>query len=154
MKKLLKNHQIILKTTILIVIFITIAIGGFYYYKKTTNQILLMQSNKIKLDLALKTALIDLKNLKSQDQYKINKDLESKIKNIETTYTKAVSAYEKLLDLKIVTKKTEKFDSTFANILTLLSKRNYASAEAYLTKRLLSSGGQFHLPQEDAQSAV
>ena len=122
----------ILKTTILVVIFVAISIGAFYYYKKTTSQILLMQSNKIKLDQALKTASIDLKNLKSQDQYKINKDLESKVKNIETTYTKAVSAYEKLLDLKSVTKKTEKLDSSFADILTLLSERNYSSAEAYL----------------------
>jgi len=132
MKKLLKNYQMILKTTILVVIFVAISIGAFYYYKKTTSQILLMQSNKIKLDQALKTASIDLKNLKSQDQYKINKDLESKVKNIETTYTKAVSAYEKLLDLKSVTKKTEKLDSSFADILTLLSERNYSSAEAYL----------------------
>lgn len=91
-----------------------------------------MKSNRIKLDQALKKASIDLNDLKSQDQYKINKDLESKVKNIETTYTKAVSAYEKLLDLKIISKKTEKFDSAFAGILTLLSKRNYSSAEADL----------------------
>ncbi len=88
-----------------------------------------MQSNKIKLDQALKKTSKDLINLKSQDQYKINKDLESKIKSIETTYSQAVSAYEKLLDLKNVTKKTEKFDSAFADILTLLSERNYSSAE-------------------------
>lgn len=116
----------------LIVIFITIFAGTFLYYKKTTNQILLMQSNKIKLDLALKTTSLDLKNLKSQDQYKINKDLEGKIKNIEITYSKTVAAYEKLLDLKVITKKTDKFDAYFADILSLLSKRNYSSAEAEL----------------------
>jgi len=33
---------------------------------------------------------------------------------------------------KLLTKKTEKFDSAFAEILTLLSKRNYSSAEADL----------------------
>ena len=132
MKKLLKNSMKILKTASLVVVFLAIIAGAFYYYKKTTNQILLMQSNKIKLDQALKNASIDLSNLKSQDQYKINKDLEGKVKSIETTYSKAVTAYEKLLDLKSVTKKTEKFDSSFADILTLLSKRNYSSAEAEL----------------------
>lgn len=132
MKKLLKNSMKILKTASLVVVFLAMIAGAFYYYKKTTNQILLMQSNKIKLDQALKNASIDLSNLKSQDQYKINKDLEGKVKSIETTYSKAVTAYEKLLDLKSVTKKTEKFDSSFADILTLLSKRNYSSAEAEL----------------------
>lgn len=132
MKKLTKNYQTFIKTMFLIVIFITIFAGTFLYYKKTTNQILLMQSNKIKLDLALKTTSLDLKNLKSQDQYKINKDLEGKIKNIEITYSKTVAAYEKLLDLKVITKKTDKFDAYFADILSLLSKRNYSSAEAEL----------------------
>ncbi|MFA6016540.1 MAG: phosphodiester glycosidase family protein [Patescibacteria group bacterium] len=132
MKKLLKKYQIFINTIILIVVFTTIFVSIYLYYKKTTSQILLMQSNKIKLELALKNASLDLNSLKSQDQYKINKDLESKVKNIETTYTKAVTAYEKLLDLKIVTKKTEKFDSAFADILTLLSKKNYSSAEAEL----------------------
>lgn len=132
MRKLLKNYQSILKVAVLIGFFVTIITGAFYFYKKFTNQILLMQSNKIKLDQELKKTSIALKNLKSEDQYKINKDLESKVKSIETTYTKAVSAYEKLLDLKNISKKTEKFDASFADILTLLSKRNYSSAEADL----------------------
>ncbi len=132
MKKLLKNYQAIFKTTILISVFVAITIGVFFYYKMTTSQILLMQSNKIKLEQTLKKVSVDLANLKSQDQYKINKELESKVKSIETTYTKTVFVYEKLVDLKIVSKKTEKFDSAFADILTQLSKRNYSSAEADL----------------------
>ncbi len=132
MKKSIKNYELILKTIVPIIFFLILIIGVYFYYKQTTSQILLMQSNKIKLNLELKKALTDLSDLKSQDQYKINKDLENKVKSIETTYTKAVSSYEKLLDLKVVTKKTEKFDSAFAEILTLLSKRNYSSAEAGL----------------------
>ncbi|VVA43618.1 conserved hypothetical protein [Candidatus Roizmanbacteria bacterium] len=132
MKKILISHRVIIETIVITTIFVVMTVGGFQYYKMTTRQILLMQSNKIKLDQALKKTSRDLNNLKSQDQYKINKDLESKIKSIETTYSKTVLVYEKLLDLKNVTKKTEKFDSTFANILTLLSERNYSSAEADL----------------------
>ena len=74
----------------------------------------------------------ELQDLKSQDQYLINQNLEADIKAIETTYDQAVGAYEKLLDLKAVSKKTQDFDKTFANILTLLSQRNYSSAEADL----------------------
>ncbi|MCR4277284.1 MAG: phosphodiester glycosidase family protein [Candidatus Roizmanbacteria bacterium] len=132
MKKKFKNLLVIFKIGVLAIFLGVIAIGAFYYYKKTTSQILLMESNKIKLDKALKNAEINLKNLRSQDQYLINKDLESTVKSIETTYSKAVAAYEKLLDLKSITKKTEKFDSSFSDILTLLSKRNYALAKADL----------------------
>lgn len=132
MKNKFKKLFAIIKVGTLVVVFGAIAAGAFYYYKKTTSQILLMQLNRIKLDKTLKNAEVDLKNLRSQDQYLINKDLESRVKSIETTYSKTVSTYEKLLDLKVISKKTEKFDSAFANILTLLSKRNYSSAEADL----------------------
>ena len=132
MRKFFKKFKLNINVLFFVITSLTIFLLAFFYYKKTTSQIILMQSNKIKLDLSLKRVSMDLKNLKSQDQYKINKDLESKVKSIEITYTKAVTAYEKLLDLKNVTKKTEKFDSAFADILSLLSKRNYSSAEADL----------------------
>lgn len=74
----------------------------------------------------------ELKQLKSQDQYVINQELEDKIENIEITYKKAVTAYEKLLDLKTQTKNTTKFDDLFSEGLTLLSQRNYASGNATL----------------------
>lgn len=131
MKKISKNYQIFIKASVFLFVFVLTA-GSFYYYKKTTSQINNLQLDKNQVDRTLKKVSLELKDLKSQDQYKINKDLDGKIKSIETAYTKAVSAYEKLLDLKNATKKTEKFDSAFADILTLLSKRNYSSAEADL----------------------
>ncbi len=131
MKKILKNKQII-KTSVLFLFLIIIIFGAFFYYKNTSSKIILLQSNKIKLENTLKNISAEITTLKNQDQYKINKDLESKVKSIETTYTKAVSAYEKLLDLKNTAKNTAKFDSAFADILTLLSKRNYSSAAAEL----------------------
>jgi len=132
MNKKFKKFLVVVKVIVFLIVLSIIAAAAFNYYKKTTSQILLMQSNKIKLDKALKNAESDLNDLRSQDQYLINKDLESKVKSIEVTYSKAVSAYEKLLDLKTITKKTEKFDTSFADILNLLSKRNYSSAEADL----------------------
>ncbi|MFA6532894.1 MAG: phosphodiester glycosidase family protein [Patescibacteria group bacterium] len=133
MKKLTKNYWMIFRIVVLVAISVTTIIGAFFYYQRTSTQINNLLLNKKNVDKTLKNISLELKDLKSQDQYKINRDLESKVKSIETTYTKAVSAYEKLLDLKVITKKTEKFDSAFAEILTLLSKRNYSSAEADLS---------------------
>jgi hypothetical protein len=76
----------------------------------------------------------ELVSLKNQDQYKRNEQLQSDIGQIESTYTQTVNTYEDLLHLKDNEKDTSKFDDAFANILTLLSRRNYASASAELTK--------------------
>lgn len=100
--------------------------------QKLTSRIQAVTKEKTSSESQLDKIKKDLENLKSQDQYLINKKLESDIKAIETTYNLAVTAYEKLLDLKAVSKKTEKFDDGFADILTLLSQRNYSSAEADL----------------------
>ncbi|MEK7633714.1 MAG: phosphodiester glycosidase family protein [Patescibacteria group bacterium] len=131
-KKLLNKLIQFLKILLSVIVIGVLSYGAFYFYKKTSSKIILLQSNKTKLEKTLKNISSEITDLKNQDQYKINKDFEKKIKSIETTYTKAVSSYEKLLDLKNVTKNTEKFDSAFADILMFLSKRNYASAEADL----------------------
>lgn len=80
----------------------------------------------------LDTTIKELVELKNQDQYKINKQLEKEINNINTTYKKSVMLYEQLLLIKTMTKKTDAFDKAFAESLSFLSKKNYASAEATL----------------------
>jgi len=132
MKKILKKYLIVIKILTLIFVSAAIIFCVYFYNKKTSSQINNLQLSKNQVEKSLEKVSFELKDLKSQDQYKINKDLDGKIKNIETTYDKTVKAYEKLLDLKNLTKKTDKFDEQFADILTLLSKRNYASAEANL----------------------
>lgn len=127
-----KKYKKILKPFGLIIFSVIVIFSFFYFYKKINNKILLIQSDKVKLKQTLNNVSVELINLKSQDQYKINKDLEFKIKNIETTYVNTVKSYELLLDLKTKTKNTAKLDALFAEILTLLSDRNYASAEANL----------------------
>lgn len=75
----------------------------------------------------------ELVTLRNEDQFQRNNTLQADIKEIEKTYTQAVDAYEELLDLQAVAKDTKKFDESFADILDLLSKRNYASASGRLT---------------------
>ncbi len=75
----------------------------------------------------------ELTRLKDEDQYKKNQTLQSDIGNIESTYAKTVAVYEDLLRLKENEKDTQKFDDAFANVLTLLSKREYEQAETALS---------------------
>ena len=91
-------------------------------------------SNKEKTRLAEVNQQIqkELSDLKSQDQYKINKDLEAKITSIEKTYDQAVEVYEKMIDLNDQEKDTDEYEQLFTKGLSLLSDRNYASAEASL----------------------
>lgn len=107
---------------------------AFYYYQTTTLSYKLstLANQKIDTEKQLSNVKSALDDLKSQDQYVINKKLETDIKNIETTYNRAVTVYEELLDLKNLSKKTDPFDKLFADSLSLLAKRKYGSAEAEL----------------------
>lgn len=71
--------------------------------------------------------------LKKEDQRVRNDKLEKEIKDIQTTYKDAVTAYEKLLKLKEQTNKTAELDDRFTKILSSLSDRDYASASSQLT---------------------
>ncbi|OGK19377.1 hypothetical protein A3D80_00600 [Candidatus Roizmanbacteria bacterium RIFCSPHIGHO2_02_FULL_40_13b] len=83
---------------------------------------------------SMKQTQKELEILKSQDQYKSNKDLEKTISAIESSYKKSVTVYESLIKFRESSTKTSKFDEAYVSALELLSKRNYASAEATLNK--------------------
>jgi len=159
--KLTKNQLFIGKIIGGICIGVLVAALGYFIYQKLQldSKISLLKSDKSKLGQQLAKVGVELKNLKSQDQYKINRQLEADMKKIETTYDLAVKTYEKLLDLKNISKKTDKFDSQFADSLTFLSKRNYSSGEAQL-KALSTSiddesqriASAFQIPQNVASN--
>lgn len=132
-----KSHKFVIFIRLFLILFSAatlIAVSVVFYLKTNTlnSKVNALYSDKSKLNANLIKIGTELSDLKNQDQLKINKKLEEDIKNIETTYNKAVTMYEKLLDLKNSTKKTEKFDALFADSLTLLSQRKYSSAEAQL----------------------
>ena len=81
----------------------------------------------------METTSNQLVELQNQDQLKINQKLEEEIKNIHDTYLSAKNTYEDLFDLKDISKKTEAYDKSFAQILNLLSDKNYVSASAQLS---------------------
>lgn len=101
----------------------------------TVLQVLSMQLGKeneqLKKDLAKNLAAIN--DLKNEDQYKVNLQLRQRINSIESTYSKAVSTYEALLDLKDVAKDTTSLDNAFTAALVSLSKQSYEEADKQLS---------------------
>lgn len=76
----------------------------------------------------------ELKELKSQDQIKINSELRSEINAIQKTYDKGVLVYESLLKLRDKGVKTTKLDESFAEALASLSDKKYTDAEKALNE--------------------
>lgn len=91
-----------------------------------------IETQRKKLQSQLQIAFQELNDLKNQDQYKINKELEARMKEIEKTFKDTVSVYEDLVKLRELTTKTSAFDKNYATIITYLSKQNYASASALI----------------------
>lgn len=73
--------------------------------------------------------------MKNQDQFKRNNELQATIKQIETTYQKAVKSYEDILSLKSQTNDNlDTIDKLFAESLNLLSQRKYDEADKDLNQ--------------------
>ena len=119
-------------TIVSVVILLVFLISNHLKTQALKTQFASLTAKEIKEKNKLVIVEKELKSLRSQDQYVKNKNLEEQIKNIERTYKKAVTSYEKLLDFKNISKKTDKFDKLLANSLDLLSQRSYASADATL----------------------
>lgn len=111
-----------------------VSIWIYVLYKKETSSLEFRfgnQINNISSELNLKKQELD--SLRNDDQYKKNLVLEGEIKNIQTTYQKAVDVYEEMLDLRVEISKNQKTFNQFSEILAFLSKGNYASASANLS---------------------
>ncbi|MBI4080161.1 MAG: phosphodiester glycosidase family protein [Candidatus Levybacteria bacterium] len=129
-----------------IAILIIVATFFYYQYAQFNTMIGSLEERKSTLETQLLATKGELDILKKQDQYVINKNLEGEIANIQKTYNKAVVTYENLLKLQDLpaarlpagqgrqgSQSIEKLEELLASSLVMLSKRNYASAEAALT---------------------
>lgn len=110
-------------------------IGIILFLYQLTNsslkQISDLEGTELILREKLNTTEKELVELKNQDQVKRNDELQDTIAKIEDTYKRAVSTYEKLLDLEVLTAGND-YAELFAESLSLLSERNYASASVSL----------------------
>lgn len=146
------------KILLTILLFLTISVLSFFILN-LNNKINLLKKENLNFQTNLKNLKKQIDDYKSRDEYKINKKLEEEIKNIEKTYDQAAKTYEKLVDIKNLSKDTKKLDADFAEILNLLSKRNYVSAEAslkQLEKNILNEkqkiSSSFQIPKNVQES--
>ncbi|MBM3205707.1 hypothetical protein FJZ41_02570, partial [Candidatus Shapirobacteria bacterium] len=81
----------------------------------------------------LKSIQSELENLKNEDQYQKNIKLQKEIDDIQESYKQAVQNFEELLSLEEKGVKTNELETLFAQALSLLSERNFASASSTLS---------------------
>lgn len=87
---------------------------------------------KTKSTIDLNTIKNELAALQSQDQIKINKNLQDEINSINKTYTDSIGLYEKLTDLKAQKIDISKLDPLYAKTVRYLADKNYSSGSATL----------------------
>ncbi len=94
----------------------------------------MLEVEQIQLQLETHTLITELDAVRNEDQYVKNAQLSEKIKNIQTTYGQAVTAYESMLDLRAENGNTTTLDPQFADILSQLSHEQWATASSELIK--------------------
>lgn len=101
-------------------------------YDLNQKEIKDLKTEKLDLEGKMSALNTEYAAFRSIDQIVRSDLLEATISAIEKTYVDVVDVYEQLLDLKDVDEDTEDIDKEFADVLVMLSKRNYASASAKL----------------------
>lgn len=131
--KILVSKRIILKISMIVfsVFIVSVIFLGMYRIYSLSQSLINEQKQKADLQVQFADKAKQLQDVINEDQYLKNKKLEENITNIEKTYKKAISTYEKILDFQGSTKKNI-YTQLFAKVLTQLSERNYVSASATL----------------------
>lgn len=108
---------------------VTIYVAGSSYFLYTLNN---TNQNKDKKISEQETNIVGLNekivSLESEDQRAVNTALRADIAEIKNVYTKSVSVYENLVDIK----PTAKLNSDYAKIVSLLAAANYTEANTLL----------------------
>lgn len=130
-------------TPIVIVLYVVSLASLFYLaaqLSSSKNQNLESFTKNQKLQSDLENTQKELEELASQDQIVINKNLEEEIKKINQKYKAAISVYEDLNDLKVLSKNlsaqagTAAFDQQYARIVNLLADKKYEEAQTEIDK--------------------
>lgn len=125
----LRKHEVLLTSEVIsalliVAVVITTGLGIFILAQRNQTATIQKQLAQTQKDFTI---------LKNQDQYKRNNELQATISAIQKNYDQTVKVYQDLLDLKQNLKDTSDYDILFAQILSELSQKNYASAAADLT---------------------
>lgn len=131
----IKDKKRFYKLTAIFIFLATCGFIAFQYIKLTESKktILILSDKETNLRKQLSEVNMKLKTVLAEDQRVKNQKQEEEIKHIHDTYKKTVDTYESLVKLHEAGGKGEKLDEKIALSLSLLSDKNYASAEAVLT---------------------
>jgi len=131
-KKNIKDLRLVILVSLLI-----LSLSATTHFLRTNNSletnINLINGEKNNLQEKINNIKSELDKVKNEDQLKRNEKLQEEIKNINKTYTDSLAAYESIQDLSASKTKTDSLNEKFAQILKLLSEKNYASAQGQLT---------------------
>ncbi|HSA83772.1 MAG TPA: phosphodiester glycosidase family protein [Patescibacteria group bacterium] len=97
-----------------------------FYLNDSKTKIAALSTDKSEVEKAYE-------DLKNEDQYKINQQLNEDLKNTHDTYSESIEAYEGILELQVKKQDVSKLTPLYASIVNSLSDLNYASAESELT---------------------
>lgn len=124
-----KNNKKKIILALIIAVLALIVLGA----EKVYGQIKLINNQKQELLKNIGDLNNQIQELKNIDQVKVNEKLTEDIKTIEKNYQDSVKLYERILD--IADKGSVlKIQTNWAEIISLLSKNNYASASAAMEK--------------------
>lgn len=124
-----KNNKKKIILALIIAVLALIVLGA----EKVYSQIKLINNQKQELLKNIGDLNNQIQELKDIDQVKVNEKLTEDIKTIEKNYQDSVKLYERILD--IADKGSVlKIQTNWAEIISLLSKNNYASASAAMEK--------------------
>lgn len=70
----------------------------------------------------------------NEDQFQRNEQLQAEISSIQRVFSQAVSEYEELLKLNVTGSAAQPLNALFTETLTLLARRNYATASTRLAE--------------------
>jgi len=118
------------KLKILFTLSILLLLFSSFYFLESAR----FKTQVLDLTKTLDKTKIELNDLKNQDQLKINEQLKKDIKSTHDTYSQAITAYEKLLDLKAQKQDTKDLEKSYAQIIKYLADLNYSSGSALLTQ--------------------
>lgn len=131
-KSLIQHRYATLFIGLLIIIPSVLAVVSYTNIVAARLQVKVLSSQKEKLTNSLSKAEKSYKELKEQDQYKINQQLKSDVDKTHNAYKGTIEVYQKILDLRSAKQNTEEFEKLYAAIVANLAELKYASAESGL----------------------
>ena len=111
-----------------LVILAALGYSGYLYMQNVA-----LRAERDRSNATIQQISTELAEIKTKDPYKTNAELKKQIDEIQNTFAKSVTVYEDLLDLENPPKNIKNLDVLFANVLTLLGKRDYETANKTLS---------------------